>query len=257
MPTATPAFEDYSITMRSGDARISRLVLSGWQTAASTLRTWSDRGRMWGKISPTSGDGYFQLYRRPSLASGDLLAHGTLSSTTNTATLTAQNSSGISGSVEVLQHTETDTHIFDVVVSYADEQDIVTIYQGATNELDSNSKYAGLDTRFEALLKEQKRYLDQLVWARLGDEIGVDNLGRPNLGYIADPRQLARVHALLCVSQLYERRGALDMLFAEGAKRVRAQAQQEFNAIRLLMDSDRDQTADGYAKGGSIPVYRA
>lgn len=259
MATAAPAFEDYSIVLRSGDAKLSRLALSGWQTAATTLRTWSDRGRMWGKISPTSGDGYFQLFRRPGLAAGDLLAHGTISASTNTVTLTAQNSSGITGSCDILEHSETQTHLFDVLVSYADEQDIVKIFSGAVNELDSNSKYEGLDTRFEALLKEQKLYLDQLLYARLKDQIGTDVLGRPMLGYIADPRQLARVHAKLCVAQLYERRGDLGTeigrAFTEARDKAKAEAMEEFNQLNILLDSNRDQVAEATAQPGVLDVW--
>jgi hypothetical protein len=261
MATAAPAFEDYSILLRSGDAKLSRLALSGWQATAATLRTWSDRGRVWGKISPTSGDGYVQLFRRPGLAASDLLAHGTIAAGGTTATLTAQNASGISGSLDILEHDETATHLFDVIVSYADEQDIVKIYTGAANELDSNSKYEGLDTRFEAVLKEQKLYLDQLLWTRLKDQIGTDNLGRPNLGYIADPRQLARVHAKLCVSQLYERRGDLGseigQRFADAAKDAKTTALTELNQINILLDTNRDQVAEDSMRPGVIPVGRS
>lgn len=256
MATAAPAFEDYSIVLRSGDAQISRLVLSGWQTAASTLATWSDKGRMWGKI--TTGD-VFELYRRPGLASGDKVCNGTISS--NAVTLSQANSSGISGSADINTFTSGSTHLFDVIVSYADEQDIVRMYSGAANELDSNSKYEGQDTRFEALLKEQKRYLDQLLWTRLKDQIGTDTLGRPLLGYIADPRQLARVHAKLCVAQLYERRGDVGseagLAFHEAAARARSQAVEELNSLNILLDSNRDQVADSFGKPGVIPVGRA
>lgn len=257
MPTGAPAFEDYMPLLRSGDALISRVTLTGWQATASTLRTYSDRGRLWGKISPTSGDGYVQLYRRPAMASGDLIAHGTLSATTNSATLTAQNSSGISGSLDVPDHDETATHTFDIIVSYADEQDMLPLYAGLTGELDSNSKWEGLNARFEALLLENKRVLDNLIYKRLKDEIGTDKWGRPNMGYIADPRQLARVHALLCVSQIWAKRGVSIPDRMEIAKTLRAQAFEEFNSMDILLDNNRDSVTDGAAQAGSIVVRRA
>lgn len=262
MATAAPSFEEYSILLRSGDAKISRIVLSGWQTAATTLRTKSDRGRIWGRISPTSGDGYVELFSRPDLAAANQIAHGVVAADGTTVTLTATNSSGISGSFDILEHDETATHLFDLTVSYADEQDIVKIFSGAVNELDANSKYEALDTRFEALLKEQKLFLDQLLWTRLKDQIGTDILGRPQLGYIADPRQLARVHAKLCVAQLYERRGSLGEagggdVFRDAAKDAKADAIAELNSMTVLLDSNRDQVGEGSALPGVISVGRS
>lgn len=255
MTVAAPAFEDYSIIRRSGDAVVSRLALTGWQTAAGTLKTWSDRGRMWGKVFADSGGDRLTLYRRPGLASGDGVCSGLISS--SAVTMTALNSSGITGSCDVLSYTSGDESLFDIVVSYADEQDIVTMYHGAANELDTNSKYEGLLNRFESVLLEQKRVLDNLLYTRLRDQIGVDTLGRPQVGYIADPRQLARVHALLCVAQLYERRGNLEPAFDQGANDKRAQARSELKEMQILLDSNRDHRVDGEASAGVLVVRRA
>lgn len=256
MTTGAPAFEDFIPLLRSGDALISRLALT-WQTAATTLRNFSDRGRLWGRISPTTGDGLFELFRRPGLASGDLVAHGTIDS--NKVTLTAQNSSGISGTADIPSFDETQTHTFDVIVSYADEQDIVEIYASAADELDSNSKWQGLGTRFENLLLNQKRLLDQMLWSRLSDAFGTDIWGRPLLSYLSDPRQYARVHALMCVSAIYEARASVSPAdgMVEKARMTYNRAMQEFNMIKPMVDTNRDSVAEGFQNVRSLIVRRA
>lgn len=275
MATGTSKFEDYNIILRSGDAFISRLALTGWGAVSSSvpaLRTWSDSGRMWGKI--TTGD-VFELYRRPGLASGDKVCNGTISS--GTVTLAQANSSGISGSADITSFTSSSTHLFDVLVSYADESDILTIYPQAGNELDSNSKFEGQDARFEWLLKDVKRTeLDPLIWARyktqLGSSIsasgrllqltaaGIDIQGRPLIGYMSDPRQLSRVHAKLCAARLYERRGATvgmgAMEYIDAGDKLRRQAMEDFNMIEIAFDIDKDELHDTYGMGGSISVSR-
>lgn len=203
---------------------------------------------MWGQISGTT----FTLYRRSGLAAGDAVCSGTISS--GSVTLTASNSSGITGSCDV---TYTSTSLFDVIVSYADEQDIATLYSGWANELDSNSKYQGLLVRFEAPLIEQKRFLDNMLWSRLEDAIGTDNQGRPAIGRIADPRQFARVHAWLVIAQFHDLRGPRNTESRDAAKAARAQAIEEFNLIRPLLDSNRDAIVDDIARVGSIVVRRA
>lgn len=276
MATGTSKFEDYNIILRSGDAYISRLDLTGWGAYASSvpaLRTWSDHGRMWGKI--TAAD-VFTLYRRPTLESGDIVVSGAISS--GTATLsTDPNISGISGTVDVGSYTSGEEQLFDVLVSYADESDIVTVYPQAANELDSNSKFEGQDTRFEWLLKDVKRTeLDPLIWARyktqLGSSIsasgsllqltasGVDIQGRPLIGYMSDPRQLSRVHAKLCAARLYERRGASvgmgSMEYIDAGDKLRRQAMEDFNMLELAFDINKDELHDTYGMGGSISIGR-
>lgn len=274
MTTGTAKFEDYNIILRSGDAVIARLALTGWGTYTSSvpsLRTWSDNGRMWGQITSST----FELYRRPGLASGDKVCSGAISG--GVATLTQANTSGISGSVDVVSHTAGDTHLFDIIVSYADESDLVTVYPQAANELDSNSKFEAQDTRFEWLFKDVKRTeLDPLIWARyktqLGSSIsasgrllqltasGIDTLGRPLIGYMSDPRQLSRVHAKLCAARLYERRGATvgmgAMEYIDAGAKIRKQAMEEFNLLEIAFDIDKDTLHDTYGMGGSIPVTR-
>lgn len=260
MSTGATKFEDYNILLRSGDAHVSRLVLTGWGAYATNtpaLRTWSDNGRMWGAI--TTGD-VFELYRRPGLASGDKVCSGTISS--NAVTLTAANTSGITGTADIPSFTTGTTHLFDVIVNYCDEADLLTVYPQAGNELDSNGKFEGQNTRFEYLFRDVKRStLDPLLWGRLRDAVGADEWGRPLLGYISDPRQLARVQALLCASRLMERRvstasaGVLD--YVDGAKMYRKQALEEFNLLEIGVDSDRDDVLDGYQKAQSIVIRRA
>lgn len=273
MATGTSKFEDYNIILRSGDAFISRLDLTGWGAYASStpaLRTWSDNGRMWGKI--TTGDA-FELYRRPGLASGDKVCEGSISS--GIVTLAQANASGISGSADIGSYTSGSEHLFDVLVSYADESDIVTIYPQAAKELDSNSKFEGQDTRFEWLLKDVKRTeLDPLIWARYKSQLGsslnshvlqtagsgTDIQGRPLIGYMSDPRQLSRVHAKLCAARLYERRGASvgmgSMEFIDAGDKLRRQAMAAFNMLEIAFDIDKDNLHDTYGMGGSISIGR-
>lgn len=259
MTTGAIKFEDYSILVRSGDVVMKDLALTGWGAYSSNtpaLRTYGDSGRFWGRI--TAAD-VFELFSDDGLASGDRIAYGTISS--GAVTLAQDNSSGISGSANVPSYTSGDVHLFDVIVSYADEADLLTVYPQVANELDSNSKFEGQATRFEWLLRDVKRtVLDPLIYARIKDAIGTDKLGRPRLGYLSDPRQLSRVHALLCASRLIERRvstqsqGQFETI--EGASSYRKRALEEFNNLPLGVDSNRDDILDGIARPGSIVVRR-
>jgi hypothetical protein len=257
--TGAIKFEDYSILVRSGDVVIKDLALTGWGAYASdtpALRTWADSGRMWGRI--TAAD-EFELFRDDALGSSDRVCNGTISG--GAVTLAQDNTSGISGSVNIPSHTSGDIHLFDVVVSYADESDLLTVYPQVDKELDDNNKFEGQASRFEWLFRDVKRtMLDPFIWARIKDEVGTDKLGRPRLGYLSDPRQLSRVHALLCAARLVERRistlGQGQFETIEGAKNLRKQAIEEFNNLPLGVDSNRDDILDGIAKPGSIVIRR-
>lgn len=250
--------EDYSLRGPiTGDALLSRLVLTGWGAVTSSvpaLETWTDRGRLWWVFTQSTGD--LSFYRRSTAGSGDKVCSGTASS--GLVTLAQANSSGITGSVECSNGTlgtnPTQDSTGQVVVSYAHEQDLADQYVGVANYLDSNSKWNGQGTRFEAILRTTKRELDEHVASALGSRLRYDTAGRRQLADIADPRQLATVHALYALGAMEYRRAGMDPLRLEGGKIYMERALRMLRATNLLLDYESDALGDGEAdmSGGKM-----
>lgn len=252
--------EDYSISeARSGTIRVSRLVLTGWGAAPTSsvgVKTWSDQGRMWGVFTASTND--LSLRRRgPGMyVSGDEVCSGTVSA--GKVTLAADNTSGISGTADidagVPGTNPTADALFDVIVSYADENDLIRAGRLATSLLNSGAYPSGAsNTRFEVLLIDAKRKLDQWILARHSGEVRYDDYGRPLLAHIVRPGDLARCQALIAIHMGYLGRGRE---FMQEAEQFLALAREEFKSLTIQFDYDRDGVADYNVRGGVVKVYR-
>lgn len=251
MTTGAVNSEQYNISdARTGSIRVSRLTLTGWgaaPTSSAGLFTWSDQGRMWARFIESTG--VLTLYRRSTMAAGDAVCNGTV--TAGMVTLAAANDSGISGSADVDDGTpSTNPSVdadLDVVVSYADEVDLLKILARATGLLEGTPPtYMGLGgTRFEALLVDARQTLDRWLIEKLGTKLRHDAWGRPLLAHIVRQRDLSRVQALIAANMAATARGAgvnVDQL--QQAEYLIAEARREFKMLRVDLDYERDLSPD-------------
>lgn len=260
MTTGANITETHSISeARTGTIRVSRLVLTGWAnavpSASAGFKSFSDEGRLWGVYTSSSGD--FSLYRRSTALSGDKVCSGTVSA--GKVTLAQANSSGHSGSADVDNGTpgtnpDADATM-DVVVSYADENDLLRVDRQMDKYLASGLYPGGSSgTRFESLLGEAKRLCDRWLTSNFAGRMRYDVYGRPLLAHIVRLGDVARLHALLAVYLAYSGRGeGMD----EAVARRFAEAQEELRRLPVQFDYERDVTADTPSRANVVQIVRS
>ncbi len=231
---------------RTGDAVISRLVLTGW---SNSLQTWSEDGRLYWTVSTGN---VLSLYRHPDKGSGDRVCYGTVSS--ELVTLAQDNSSGISGTARVV-HTSGTEATGEIIVSYATEQDLEAVLHSATSFL-SSSNWAG-QTRFEEAFRSAKRELDRWLPSKLANSGALkQGTNELDLSIVSKPRQLAEVHANLTAWKVLQRMASLDAEEREIADRFFKEAKRIFADVRLDVDYTKDNVVDAAPQGGFISLIR-
>jgi len=238
--------EPYTISPpRTGDARLHRLVLTGW---SNTILTWSDQGRMYWKV--TTGN-VLELFRHPGLASGDRVCYGTVSS--GAVTLAQDNSSGISGSARVT-HTSATESTGEVIVTYAGEVDLEAVCHSIAGLLTS-SQWAGV-TRFEEAFRQAKEELDRWIPSKLGSKrVYRTDTNELDLSVVAKPRQLAKVHAHLTAWVVMERLASINGRESNEAMEASHQfrhAQRVWETVELALNTDNDSSQDAVAESRSL-----
>ena len=229
--------EDYTISApRTGDARIRNLALIGWGNALATV---SEAGRLYWSV--TVGN-VLELYKREGRAAADLAASGSIHATTDAVTLAQANNSGLSGSATVV-HTAGRASSGEMILSYADEPELTVEVQHLTSLLDGSSQWEG-GRRFEKALKESKRLLDAALLGQLHVRLARTPEHLPDLAAIAQPRQLAQVHAKLAAALLFEHRGVHAPVNYERAEHKRRDAMDMLKSIALVLDLDNNDIAD-------------
>lgn len=238
---------DYPTRTRTGDAVLDRLVLTGWGAVTSnvtSLFTWTDGGRLWWVFTQSSGD--LSFYRRKTAGSGDKVCSGTVSS--GLVTLSAANTSGISGTAELTTGNydgalvmPTQNSTGDCILSWCDENDLVAAAIGIINVLDSNSKWVGQLTRFEALFLQNMRDFGNYLAQRIAGRASVDFNGRTRLCDIMEPRDVAKTYANYIVAELLKIR--------HGADSTKTQAhmalwKELLNSLDLAIDTGADRVLD-------------
>lgn len=228
---------------------LSRIVLAGWGAVASgvpALETFTDRGRLWWKFTASTNE--LEFFRRPDMLAGDRVAYTDTAASSGKATLVEDTSSGLSGTCDIDEGTAgtnpTADATGDLIVSYAHENDILDEFANADGFLDSNSKWYNQGTRFEALLRSAKRELDEALTEKLLEDLDRDSKGRRILAAIADPRQLAGVHALWCAYKLDAHRAGNDRERADMAQWHLDRAQKMLRSMRIALDDDADGDVD-------------
>lgn len=258
MPQVSNVAEDYSIrSPLTGDLVLSRLVLTGWggvQSAVPDLVAFTDRGRLWVRFTQSSG--LLEFFRRSTMGSGDLICSGTVNNGLVTLAANGAISSPISGSAEATNGTlgtnPTQDSTTQVIVSYCDENDLIDKYAGVTSYLDANSKWQAQNARFEAKIREAKRELDEHLAGMLDTRLRYDAQGRRQLADIADPRQLAPVHAYwtLALIETYRKNQV-------GAEFYMGLAMSQLRGTKITLDHEADGRQDAEVSMASAKLVRA
>ena len=247
MPASGTFAEDYSISRaRTGDAKINKLVLTGW---SKNQATFTEQGRLYWIV--TTGN-VLELYRKEDKAAADLIATGSIAD--DLVTLTASNSSGITGSAEVI-HTDGDESTGEIIISYANEDDLERALKNSKAFFDKTQKWAD-EPRFEAAFKEAKNELDDWIVGKLSTRLQLRKSLDYDLAGLAQPRQFSRIHALLTASHLLAAQGTLRADYAIMAKDKRDAARDRFKGIIILLDQFNDDTIEDKVSGASTTLTR-
>lgn len=255
--------EDYSARTLTGSAVLSRIALTGWGAMSSGVpaaETFTDRGRLWWKYTVSTTT--LEFFRRPNMLAGDRVAYDD-GVADGKAELVQDTSSGFSGSCDIDEGTAGANPAADatgdLIISYAHEGDLLSEFAGIEGFLDANSKVYGQGTRFEFWLRAAKRELDEALARLLLDDLGDhltqaqqtaittllggisrDAKGRRLLAMIADPRQLAPVHALWCAYKAESHRVGNDRDRADMAQWHLDRANNLLHGMRVALDIDAD-----------------
>lgn len=241
------AHDEYTISApRVGDARIYDLALTGWGNALASV---SDNGRLYWAI--TTG-GVLTFYSSEAKAGGDAVCSGTIAS--GAVTLTASNASGVSGSARIALTSGVASH-GEVIVSYADEPDLLIVMADADTLLDGSNQWGGV-ARFELAFRTAKDDLDKMLVAQQRSRLQRKVTNEFDLSSIAKPRELARVHAHLVAAILQEKRSGYKDFYREDADRLRKRASELLGGVTLSLDYLNDDTVDVASRLGSIKVVR-
>jgi hypothetical protein len=192
-------------------------------------------------------------------AGTDEVCSGTISG--GKVTLSADNASGITGSADVDNGTPgtnpDEDATLDVVLSYADENDLVRMDRNITSLLVSGVyPSGGASTRFEALLAEAKRMLDRWLLSRVAGNVRYDEWGRALLGHLVNTGDFARCHALLALHIATLARGVMGADAAEAAARYLDLAEAEFKRLPLRFDYERDAVTDRIIAASHVRLVR-
>jgi len=251
MGRTTNIAEDHHARTLTGSAVVSRIKLTGWgavTAGVTALETFTDRGRLWWKYTVSSTT--LELFRRPTMLSGDRVAYAD-DVADGKATLVQDTSSGFSGTCDIDDGDADDAGVNptadatgDLIVSYADENDLLNEYADVAGYLDDDSKFYAQGTRFEALLRAAKRELDEMLVEKLLDDLDRDDAGRRKLAAISDPKQLATVHALWCCYKLDAHRVGEHPTRADVSQWHFDRANKLLRGMRLAIDDEADGVID-------------
>jgi|GEM_PF-4306859 len=173
--------------------------------AAATLTGFNaantDCGRLFAATEIADSNITLTLYRHPSCASADAVASGTASITANSITLTQANSSGLSGSVELLAVADVSGVLS---VSFALRADLDERVSDLDALLDESSEFAGLPD-FEGPLLRAKREIDRVISARLRRKGYSRDQARTALATILPSEGLRRAATCFALAAIFER----------------------------------------------------
>lgn len=225
-------FQDaYTISSpRTGDATIRNLVLRGWCANYSKLL----EGRLFFRVN-TSDE--LELFNNKDYLPASLVCSGLIAAD-NTVTLDENNSSGISGSA-LVQHTDAQESIGDIIVSYASEEDMLQYQKCVTDFLDENGQFNGED-RFENPLKRSKIYLDKQIYNKLQPFFRHKASFEPDLSAIAKPRQIAEAHALYALFLVFKAVNSGDNELDKFAKGYDKMSTNNLDLTQIELDHEND-----------------
>jgi hypothetical protein len=231
----------------AGDAVVNLIELTGWSDVLATKTT---QGRVWWVLTGSA----FVLYSDETLLGS--IGTATLTSGVN-ATISQANSSGITGTINAV-FTQSSAGSF--IVSYANEADLENRLSNSTSFLASSKWPTSTGSnRFERAFGLAKRMLD-------GWLVGTDARnrvpqwrGKPDLSALAEPRQLADIHAMLTAHVIVSRLTTINQSieYIDLSAKYLKEARTMFGSIRVMWDSTRDGQVDSNSFAhGSMDLIR-
>jgi len=208
----------------SGES-ITGLVLAGW---SATLPTWTTNGKVWWRLAA----GVLTVYRNDGTEATDRLCSGSV--VDGKATLAALNTSGITG-VAMVPNGIPDSH-GPAIVSYANETHLNSVSAQLSGFLATGNKWptASGGNRFEEAFDQARQELEGWVQRQGAGQRAPRWMGRVDLTRLADPWQLAVIHALLTADVLQSRSATLNPAGREEADAYRRRAKDRFQNMVLV-----------------------
>ena len=260
------AYEDRS------EAHTSRWLLKGVSTRGVLANKVNlQDGRLWMTATDTNDTVTVNLYRDVAMAAGDLVATGTadisgIDDDPAKCTLTASNSSGMTGEFYFEEYTSDPAAAVEVLVSLAMDTDLAIEY-GNIADLPAFNATSGMDDVLAAATRKTLLLVSQQFAEDLGGFRAPENRHRPNATRtvpdyrcLANPDQLrdACVHwaLMLAFGQSHERSNAtmyseLRNYHDEKRKEAIASWNLAFNS-----DPDTDDDATDSQHGGAVQITR-
>lgn len=213
---------------KTGDAILKRLSLSGWSLDESI----SAQGKLYWALVDDTLTFYSDKEMQQAVCSGEV-------DDDNTVLLESDSIDELSGEA-VIEYTEDSTGF--VILSYCNEQDLVSFERDVLEQLDEDDEFQGMP-RFEQPMMKAKEYIDAILRERLRPRFKAT--GEVDLSFIAKPRQLATATALYALHLIYFSLGHGDEALERIAKAYEAKANKMLELTEIDLDFEDDGTVDG------------
>ncbi len=262
--------ETYSHRKLSGSVLVSKIVLTGWGATGTRLLDITDGGRLWGTTDGVTIELHKAINDDGSFSAAEEVASSAVIDSEGNATLTEENGSGLSGTINVAG-----VGTFDIIIAHCDELDIIDFAPGGQENflgtiIEKERAKAG---RFEEVIRETKREIDRWLIRDLNTTVGkftdddgravddpfpIDARGRSELAVLASPEQLREVQIWLTLRFMARKligrfESASDMI-----DQFTKAAADTYASLRLLVDVEGDRIVEEARKprGGVRPLTR-
>jgi hypothetical protein len=202
-----------------------------WQITGYS-RSNTDGGRLHVSVTKSGATLTVSLYRRAGELAGHLVAQG--SGEVGLIECSAQNSSGLSGSVEVtaLRASGGKLHVF-----YACDEDLHALEDGLASLTGEAGAFAGAPG-FERFTAAATREVNRIVEGRFRQWLPRSVLAEPAPLLLTRPEQLTDAAALLALSLVLQRlAGAPDQRAKKRARKYRLRAEQALHVANVSFDN--------------------
>jgi len=159
-------------TLKGNGANVSK----GWKLSGYN-RENTDNGKVYCKVYFNSPNYIVELYKSSDFNSADLVSSGSIAESTGSVSLSEENSSGLSGSLNLKY---TGNVEFEIIVFYACFEDLRGFERNLADLLDSSGEIDGR-VRFESFIEHSKRILDAHLAVRFARSVYSNPPGRENL----------------------------------------------------------------------------
>jgi len=258
MASGVVNIEKVSHRQLSGDVLVRNVDITGWCGPGVRLGEKTHNGRLWGEVSGTTVTLYRSINTDGTFTAGEAVLTGT-GAENALITLGEANGSGLSGHLRY-----TGSGKFDVIISYADEDDVLEKIPGENQQLVwqvIKNALAG-PRRLQPLLEEAKIKIDERLirdaqdtgrgtFVRASDgtveasPFTVDLLGRYQLAIIAAPEQLKELQVWTLLKEACEKLIGSNEFAKTVSDRYTEIWHEHWTNLRLWIDADANLQQDG------------